>query len=218
MCYSAGVSLFTFTIGFGFSALLVFSKEKFHRLLGWFLGFVSVMQLIEYLLWQHPICDNYNKTVSVIGMALNHAQPIVLAALTGLFYQRQLPVLAALSAFYLSAIIPYSAQFTSDLRCSTRCGATDPHLVWNWNSMKGNELVYSIFLGTFVGVALVGMPADAGGLFAFASVLTYGLSSLIYERKVMGSLWCFWTAFFPAAIYLAERAGLTGSGALSLIF
>lgn len=203
MCYSAEVSLFTFTIGFGFSTLLAFSKGKFHRLLGWFLGFVSVMQLIEYLLWRHPICDDYNKTVSVIGMVLNHLQPVVLALLTGLFYKQRLPVLLALSAFYLAVIIPYSGQFTSDLRCSTRDGTTDPHLVWNWNAMKGSELVYLVFLGTFVGVALAGMPAGVGGLFAFASVLTYGLSNLIYERKVMGSLWCFWTAFFPAGIYLA---------------
>jgi len=203
MCYSANVSLFTFTIGIGFSALLVFSADKFHRLLGWFLGFVSFMQLIEYLLWMHPVCDEYNKNVSLIGMVLNHLQPVVLALLTGLFYQQRLPVLAALVAVYLVVIIPYSAQFTSDLRCSTRqCGATDPHIVWNWNTMKGDRLAYMVFLGTFVGVGLAGMPLGAGGLFATGSVLTYGLSSLIYDRKVMGSLWCFWTAFIPAAIYL----------------
>lgn len=204
MCYSANVSLLTFTIGIGFSALLVFSEDKYHRLLGWFLGFVSFMQLIEYLLWMHPVCDEYNKMISLIGMVLNHLQPVVLALLTGLFYRQRLPVLAALVAVYLAVIIPYSAQFTSDLRCSTRqCEATDPHIVWNWNTMKGDRLVYLVFLGTFVGVGLAGMPLKVGGLFAAGSVLTYGLSSLIYDRKVMGSLWCFWTAFIPSAIYLA---------------
>lgn len=203
MCYSAEVSLLSFAMGAGFSTLLFFSERPFHRLLGAFLGFVSLMQFIEYLLWMHPICDTYNKTVSVVGMILNHSQPIVLALLTGLFYRKNIGILLGIVAAYTAIIIPYSLQYTSDLQCTTRlCGATDPHLVWNWNSLKYNYPVYYAFLATFVGVALVGMPSLEGISFAIGATATYGLSSLIYERKVMGALWCFWTAFVPAGIYL----------------
>lgn len=205
MCYSAEVSLFSFVMGVGFSTLLFFSTHTFHRLLGTFLGFVSLMQLIEFLLWMHPVCDTYNKTVSVVGMVLNHSQPIVLALLTALFYGKLVGWLLAIVAVYLVVIVPYSLQFTTDLQCTTRqCGATDPHLVWNWNVLPYNPVVYTVFLAAFVGIALLGLPTQEGQMFAAAAVATYGLSSLVYERKVVGSLWCFWTAFIPAAIYLTR--------------
>lgn len=205
MCYSAEVSLFSFAVGVGFSTLLLFRRNPFHRLLGAFLGFVSLMQLVEFLLWIHPVCDAFNKSVSVAGMILNHSQPIVLALLTALFYGKSVGLLLAIAAAYTAVIIPYSRQFTADLQCSRRqCDSTDPHLVWNWNNLPYNPLVYTVFLAAFVGIALVGMPQQEGRLFAIAAVVSYGLSSLIYERAVVGALWCFWTAFMPAAVYFSS--------------
>jgi hypothetical protein len=206
MCYSAPVSLLTFTLGFGFSVLLTFQKATFHRLLGYFLGFVSLMQLIEYLLWVHPVCDDYNKTLSVAGMILNHLQPVVLAVITGLLYGKHIPALLAISVFYLATIIPYSLQFTSDLQCTTRQCTTrqcssDPHLVWNWNTLEYSRWAYLVFLASFAGIGLLGMPSSEGRIFALVSVVTYTLSAWIYDRKVMGSLWCFWTALMPPLIY-----------------
>lgn len=201
MCYSAEVSLFSFAVGIGFSTLLLFRERPYHRLLGAFLGFVSLMQLIEFLLWIYPVCDIFNKTVSVIGMILNHSQPIVLALLTALFFGKRIGWLLAIALAYLAVIVPYSLQFTTDLQCTTRhCG--NPHLVWNWNALPYNPLVYTVFLAAFVAIALLGMPSQEGRLFGVAAVVTYGLSSLVYERKVVGALWCFWTAFIPAGVYL----------------
>ncbi len=71
--------------------------------------------------------------------------------------------------------------------------------------MKNNEIVYNIFLGTFAGIGMLGMPMPQGALFSAGAVSTYMLSSLVYERKVMGSLWCFWTAFIPAILYVNEK-------------
>jgi hypothetical protein len=203
MCYSAEVSLITFTIGFGFSILLMMRKHKFHKLLGYFLGFVSLMQFVEFLLWRHQICDTYHKSVSVLGMILNHAQPIILALVTGYIYGQNINVLALITLIYLAVIIPYSAQYTTALQCSTVIpGSGNPHLVWNWNTMSYSNVVYSVFLAIFVGIALFGMPPSEGRNFAVVAVLTYAGSSFIYERKVVGSLWCFWTAFIPMIIYL----------------
>jgi hypothetical protein len=68
--------------------------------------------------------------------------------------------------------------------------------------MSYSAYIYVIFLAAFVGIALFGMPLREGSSFAVVAVLTYAGSSLIYERKVVGSLWCFWTAFIPMIIYL----------------
>lgn len=203
MCYSAEISLLTGSIGIVFSGLLFFSADRFYRLLGSFFGFVSLMQLIEFLLWSHPVCDDYNKTVSVLGMILNHLQPVVLAGLTAYFYNSNIGILGLLTMVYLIVIIPYSLQFTSNLQCTTRqCGATDPHIVWNWNTLKNSDFTYWVFLGTFAGIGLAGMPLEKGLPFSACAVGSYLLSKHVYDRKVMGSLWCFWTAFAPAAIYL----------------
>ena len=203
MCFSAEISMTAFTIGLGFSILLIQSGTKFKKLMGYFLGYVSLMQFIEYLLWKHPICDNYNKTVSVVGMMLNHLQPIVLAGLTAFFYNKQLPMLSLISVIYLLVIIPYSLQYTSDLQCTTKkCGSTDPHLVWNWNNLKYGDFAYFVFLCAFVGIGLYGMPLSEGIFFSMFAVFTNVASQIFYDRKVVGSLWCFWTAFVPVALYL----------------
>ena len=206
MCYSSEVSLATFSIGLGFSILLVFNKNPFHKLVGFFLGFVSFMQFIEYLLWNHQVCDETHKNISVAGMLLNHLQPIVLALITGFIYKKNIVTLFVISLVYLSVIIPYSLQYTSDIQCSTKQSSnTDPHLVWNWNTMKYTDIVYLLFLATFVGIALYGMPFPEGILFSSVSILTYVSSILFYDRNVVGSMWCFWTAFFPAITYLIPQ-------------
>jgi hypothetical protein len=203
MCYSAEVSLITFSIGIGFSILLMMRSHKFHKLLGYFLGFVALMQFIEFLLWRHQICDTYHKLLSVIGMILNHVQPVILALVTAYIYKQNINALAVITLIYLAVIIPYSMQYTNLLQCSTVItGSGNPHLVWNWNTMSYSTFVYSIFLAAFVGIALFGMPLHEGRIFALVAVLTYTVSSLIYERKVVGSLWCFWTAFIPMIVYL----------------
>lgn len=203
MCYSEEVSLITFIIGVGFSILLTTRENKFHKLLGYFLGFVALMQLIEFLLWRHQICDTFHKSLSVLGMILNHAQPVILALVTAYIYGKNITALSIIALIYLAIIIPYSTQYTNALQCSTVSpGTGNPHLVWNWNNMTYSTGVYSVFLAAFVGIALFGMPQSEGRSFALAAVLTYAGSSLIYERKVVGSLWCFWVAFIPAIVYL----------------
>ena len=119
MCYSAEVSLITFIIGFGFSILLTTRTHKYHKLLGYFLGFVALMQFIEFLLWRHQICDTYHKSLSVLGMILNHAQPVILAVVTAYIYRKNITALVIITLIYLVVIIPYSAQYTSKLHCST---------------------------------------------------------------------------------------------------
>jgi hypothetical protein len=74
--------------------------------------------------------------------------------------------------------------------------------------MNYNEIVYYVFLATFVLVGMFGMPFTTGLLFSSGAVLTYTISLLMYERKVMGSLWCFYTAFIPFFIYLNSKVKL----------
>jgi hypothetical protein len=210
MCYSAPVSLATFLVGTGFSALLYTLGAPFYRLVGLFLGFVSLMQGIEFLLWRHQVCDTTHKALSIAGMILNHLQPLVLIALTYAIYRRNGPALLALAALYTAVIIPYSAQyFRADrLQCTkpaeSDCG--NPHLIWNWNRLPFADPVYLLFLTTFVLTALLGFGSIRDGAgFAVTAVITYAASHLFYPRPAVGALWCFWVALFPLAMYIHVR-------------
>ena len=85
MCFSASLSLLSFTLGITGSILVYTLDGPSNKIIAMFLGFVSFMQLIEYLLWIHQICDDYNKLLSKIGMWLNQLQPIVLGLLVLIF-------------------------------------------------------------------------------------------------------------------------------------
>jgi len=204
MCFSPEISLATFIAGFIGSCLLLFQSSKFFTLLGIFFGFVSFMQLIEYFLWNHQVCDDYHKTLSIAGMILNHLQPVVLGIATWSIYQTNGLLIMIVLAIYLAVIIPYSLNYVQEtnLHCTTPTSG-NPHLIWNWNIMKYRDLVYGIFILTFVIIGLVGINQLKNGIqFSIGAILTFGLSALIYDRSVIGSLWCFWVVFIPAALLL----------------
>lgn len=68
MCYSSNASILTFIVGTLGSILVYNSQTKSNKIIGLFIFFVTWMQLIEYLLWNHQICDNYNKILSISGL------------------------------------------------------------------------------------------------------------------------------------------------------
>ena len=78
MCFSKEVSLITFIVGFISSVLCFLSESPTYKILGLFFINVVMVQLTEYLLWDHPKCDDYNKRVSVIQMIIINLQPMVL--------------------------------------------------------------------------------------------------------------------------------------------
>jgi hypothetical protein len=177
------------------------------------MGFVSLMQGIEYLLWKNQECNRSNKLVSVVGMWLNHLQPLVLGALVlGLSPRTTYTTwIQLIMVLYTTVIVPYSLQFQdkANLQCTTPQPG-NPHLVWNWNLMSYGSFVYILFLVTMSLIAILGMPTLTQGLvFAAIAVITLLLSGLFfYKRAVVGALWCFFVVFLPAIYYILRRNGL----------
>jgi hypothetical protein len=209
MCYSKEVSLLTFFLGAGFSLLYAYSGGVSERILGLFLAFVSTMQLIEAALWSHQQCDRTHKLISVAGMVLNHLQPIVLGLLAAYFATPRSPTLFwGIMVTYTICSILYSIQYLNEeaLQCTTpQCG--NPHLVWNWNILPYSDVMYLGFLGTMCAMAYLGFPSRTLGLwFSGAAIVSYGLSSVVYDRKVMGAMWCFFTAYVP--VFLVAKKAL----------
>jgi hypothetical protein len=197
MCYSANVSLFTFIVGMISSIACFQIKDKNYKIIGVFFGFVICMQLIEYLLWNHQKCDNYNKTLSILGMILNHLQPIVLFFVIK-HYNKKAEKLWPMLLLYLCFIIPYSIQFLKSKDLCTIKGKGG-HLSWNWNKLPYAGIVYIAFLMSMVIFSIYGFPSMSQGiLFSIISVLSFIFSVLIYKNvETVGAMWCFFAVFAP---------------------
>jgi hypothetical protein len=203
MCFSAEVSFTTFLLGITGSALLVNLGRADDKILGFFLGFVSLMQGLEYLIWKNQKRDAVNQQLTITAMILNHLQPIVLGVLV-LFFNPKTgyrPIILGILAIYAVLITLYSLQFFKDpANLYTIKG--EKHLEWNWNGLPYFNEMYAVFLLTLCIVGM-GIPYQ---WFPFSFVVyacvSYLTSWHIYRsEKVVGGLWCFWTSLLPFLIY-----------------
>ena len=210
MCFSKEVSLSTFLIGTGLSLYIFFGLgSPTDKIVSGFFGYVSLMQGIEYLLWDHQICDQYHKSVSYAGMWLNHLQPIVLGVLILIYgsptvRSRVLTVMG----LYIAAIIPFSLQYDNigDMRCTTP-KKENPHLVWNWNTMPHQFNVYLLFVGAIMTLFIFGM-AKNGAVMAALTASSLIVSLLFYPRGTIGAVWCIYAAFAPLMYMFAKGHGI----------
>lgn len=206
MCFSPEVSIGTFVIGF-VSSVLVYSLGTIDdQIIGLYFVFISFIQWIEYLLWNHMKCDNYNRGVSLVGMSMNHLQPIVLSALVLKYNPRIAPTsrdfILSLLFIYIVSIVPYSLQFYSTNQCTMKTSAN--HLYWTWNNMPMYLWVYSVFvLCTFSSFRFGLVSSIHGQYMAYTGLVLLGISGIVYRGTGMvGSMWCFFSAFVPLIWYL----------------
>ena len=211
MCYSAPISILTFVIGIMGSIVCISLGSIDDKIIGSFIGFVASMQLIEYLLWNHQTCDEYNILLSRLGMALNHLQPIVLGFLILLFNTKlqHTNIVLFSMIIYSVSMIPYSMEFLQDTKSQcTKKGDDSSHLLWNWNRMKYSTYMYGIFLVTMCILFYYGLTKINFSVFAIdTAILTYVTTGLIYPSKYIGTIWCFYTMFIPI-LYIAFRVRL----------
>ena len=203
MCFSPGVSITTFVLGILSSILVYTLNTPDDKIVSLFFGFVICMQLIEYLLWNHQICDNYNRYLSITGMLLNHIQPIILGGLILLFNpQVKKPFIYSLLLIYTVVISNYSLQFNYKKQCTIKNNHN--HLFWEWNYMKYSRLVYLIFLIVLFLLFKDGLISKSHGKFlSIISLISYIISMFIYDpSKVAGALWCFFAVGIPVLWYV----------------
>ena len=206
MCFSPLASLSTFLIGIIGAILTITLGTPTDKLVGLFFGFVSSMQGIEFALWKNQNCNTMNKIMSILGMVLNHIQPIVLSILILLLNNdlstmtKQIIILSTI--IYAIVITAYSLQFTEDDDGCTLKNEHN-HLEWDWNGMKNKTLVYMLFLCMLVFLFYVGTPDKKSGiLLSCLSLISYFISYFIYkDQKVVGALWCLFASFTPILWY-----------------
>jgi hypothetical protein len=205
MCFSAEASARSFLAGMVGSILCVSLGTPTDKIVGFAIAFVSLMQGIEYLLWNHQKCDQWNRFLSVCGMTLNHLQPFVIGLII-LWINPQTgyrnPILA-LMILYLAIIIPYSYNFIATRGACTLKGKDHGNLIWKWNALPYSRFVYFAFLVIMACLFVLGMPSRLVGIIAaVCSVAIFSTSLILYPREVAGALWCYYTAFIPIVYYI----------------
>ena len=204
MCFSSGASAVSLLFGMIGSALCVSLGTPSDKIIGFFFAFVSLMQLVDYLLWNHQKCDTYNKVVSIIGMILNHAQPIVLGILILIFNSR-IPnknLIYGILAVYSACIIPYSLEYLVKPNICTLKNPATSHLLWKWNYSKYYTFVYNIFMWSETLLLYFAFPDKTIAYFLILfGYLSRQITIWMYSRDI-GALWCYFVVFYPIVYYL----------------
>jgi hypothetical protein len=199
MCFSPFASLSTFIIGTIGSLLCLTLGTSTDKLVGLFFGFVSSMQGIEFVLWKNQECNTVNKLFSLLGMIVNHLQPIILCLLilvlnNNLTHNKK-QIIISLTIIYSIIITAYSMQFINDNMCTLKNEYN--HLSWNWNSMKYKEIVYVFYLFMLIFLFYIGTPDKKDGIIISGIIfISYIISYFIYkDKKIIGTLWCLFAVF-----------------------
>ncbi len=205
MCFSERASIVSFFFGIIGSLLLISLGGVNNKIIGYYFVYISFMQFIDFLLWRHQICDDYNRMISLLGMLLNHSQPIVLGMIILLFNPIHQNIIYTLMLLYLCVIIPYSLPFVTNKNLQCTLKGKENHLLWNWNLLKYSLIMYFIYLFVVCGLFIYGLTNYNIGLFvAFIAVITYVTSFFIYTPKYVGTIWCYYAVFLPILSYLIQ--------------
>ncbi len=212
MCFSPLASITSFIIGIIGALLCLTLGTSSDKLVGLFFGFVSSMQGIEYLLWKNQTCDNINKSISLFGMILNHIQPILLCILILLLNKKlselNKKIILFLTFIYIIGISLYSYQIVANNECTIKNEFN--HLEWKWNEMGYRAVVYIYFVFILVSLFYLGTPdTKYGEILGLTMLITFLISFFIYRQKrVVGSLWCLFSAFIPFVWFILRKFNL----------
>jgi hypothetical protein len=209
MCYSKELSLASLFFGiFSSIVLLLFgNKESFatNKTISIFYFFVSLMQLVEYLLWIDKDCKNgYNKLGAIIGPILNHMQPVVMLYLASQYLvPKKLisdTILIPLNIAYLIYVYYKYTKYLSNK--DNLCVKTNEcnHLDWTWKK-DFNYIFY--FIISFANVANFYNNKNLMTSFGLSYLLL--LVSMMKFQKNIGEFWCLMVTGIPIVNIIMQK-------------
>lgn len=209
MCYSKELSLISFLFGiFSSTSLILFGKDEYKNdniAIGGFFIFVSLMQVVEYLIWSDPTCKNgLNKIGSLLGPLLNHFQPIVGLILGYIFLNHTnivpINIIIFISTIYsLYVLSEYNGYISNPTNLCVQKNDCD-HLDWTWKYNFRYEFYF------FINLLNLGLFYNSKNY-----VLTWSVSHLLFLisvfkfNKNIGELWCLMVTGVPLVNLFAQR-------------
>lgn len=154
MCYSAKLSLLSFSVGFTASITLIIYGNKensnINKVIGLYILYVSIMQLIEYMIWKDLDCNKgFNKIASLLGQLINHTQPIILIILLYLYMEPNLPINKGIVIMLNSIYLGYVLNKYNTNNLCTKINKHG-HLDWNWKYNFNYNYYHLILLFNYI--------------------------------------------------------------------
>jgi hypothetical protein len=218
MCFSAKVSISTFSIGIFFSLLLIFYGNKKYQkeniIFGLFFIIISLMQLFDFLFWID--LDNkagINKITTLIAPLFNYGQPTILY-LIKYFYsmmndsmKNKIDILQTnnindllfmvLNIFYFINLADGYNHFIENEPWKT--GVEKGHLKWRW--LKYFSSIYYLIvlsLNTFYQTNFL------YSFFVFIISTFFLIISYQYFNYHIGEIWCFFGSIIPLILFIVS--------------
>ena len=197
MCFNKDVSILSYLIGFAGCILLYYRDYKIE---GLFYLFIIQMQLIEYLLWLNNSCNLINKTITKIGIVLNHIQPIILYFLI-IYFNSNVDkytkiIIHLIIIIYIISTIAYLI-YNYKLLDSCTIGIENKKELF-WEIQHGHLFeYYHIFVFAIFFMVLLGFKKH-NYLNAYIILASIIISYIVYDKnKAVGTIWCLFAAYIP---------------------
>lgn len=202
MCWNADISLNTFLFSFGVLALIYYNNTYTKYKTGefdnpWlyvFLFLVIVIQLIEFFIWRNLNNKEYNRWLSIAGMAVLFLQPISSLMLLSDEYLRNICIVL----YSLISIPSVIIKMTQDSK-NIKTTVVNKHLYWNFNFVHDTFLMnFAWFFFFFFSFFFEKRYIRA--IFGIALFLV----TIFYSTNwSFGSMWC-WSVNFGMMFYAAR--------------
>jgi hypothetical protein len=208
MCFTEKLSIVAFLTGICSSLILIkYSNQKnisTNKTIGYFFMFVSIMQIVEYLMWNDIKCEKgLNQLASMLGPLLNHLQPVIFLFLAYKYLKsiKIIPIkyIIIFNTIYILHVFYIYMKYTSDKKNLCTQLNNYGHLKWNWGKYYYDGIY---FLITFVNIANFSNNKNIL-LSCFISYLML-YSSYVNFRKNIGELWCFMVNAVPLFILFMQ--------------
>lgn len=202
MCYSASISVASFSISVILSLILLVTYSK---VLGLFFVYIALMQLYDFIFWTFPYKHPMNYWVTKLAMITNNLQPIVLALLIIYVGKQKLThinIILLLVYGVVAAIYTIYAMTKTSFTLPTK--ACNGGLYWEWSSLPGYLIVYSLYLALLMSLFYDHFPKPMNYILILITIVSFGLSGLFYwKHNMTGRMWCWIGAFTPLFLIIA---------------
>jgi hypothetical protein len=209
MCFSEDVSWTALAVSWTGCLALAWTGQRHWQVVAVLLACVGGMQMWEALLWRSPGCTADNATLSSLGAVNNYLEPLVFWVAASWFLQPRSPGLARIAmGINVAYALTFGVLTMEYLRrpLDRKCTLQGPSgsLVWQWNQFGARNLLYLLFLAATVSTAAAYMPAGVNVGVIVAILGSFTASAVMYrnDQALIGSMWCFLSAFLPWAFVL----------------
>lgn len=171
---------------------------KQNKIIGFYILFVGIMQLIDYLIWIDLDCKKgFNKLSGILGPLFNYLQPTILILALLIFTKLNFKSLNLFELFiiivnilyFIYIIITYFVYLKGNICSNVKSG----HLKWSW----GNNNIWIILYFIVSGLNLILYYYYGYNLIPMILGILFLVLSIIYFNQNIGELWCFFVVLIP---------------------